>query len=89
MKSYKTLAKEFLSKYAKDFRMRQNLTQEKMAEQLRITSRAYVDLEHGKYCFSAVTLLFFLLMLDDAELKGFLKDFRKKVYELEYMEAIY
>ena len=58
-----------------------------MAERLRITSRAYGDLERGKYCFSAVALLFLLLMLSEDEAKDFLREFRKRVDELEHKEA--
>lgn len=87
MKLYKMLAKEFLAEYTDTLRKLRSLTQDKMAEQLRITSRAYGDLERGKYCFSTIALLFLLLMLNDAELKTFLDEFRKRVYDLEHMEA--
>ena len=52
--------------------------QEEMAEQLHITSRAYGDLERGRYCFSAAPLLFLLLMLSDRELAAFLGGFRER-----------
>ena len=41
---------------------RQNLglTQEKMAEKLRMSTRSYCDLERGKTGFSAVSLVFLL-----------------------------
>ena len=58
-----------------------------MAEQLRITSRAYGDLERGKYCFSAIALLFVLLMLSDDELQALLEGFRKRAYDLEHKGA--
>lgn len=87
MKLYKILAKEFLAEYTAVLRKDRDLTQEEMAERLRITSRAYGDLERGKYCFSTIALLFLLLMLSDGELKTFLESFRKRVYELEHMEA--
>ena len=87
MKLYKMLAKEFLAEYTDTLRKLRNLTQEEMAERLRITSRAYGDLERGKYCFSAIALLFLLLMLNDDELKVFLERFRKRVYDLEHKEA--
>lgn len=87
MKLYKLLTREFLSEYTGTLRKLRNLTQDEMAEQLRITSRAYGDLERGKYCFSAIALLFLLLMLSDEELKAFLEGFRKKVDELEQGEA--
>lgn len=87
MKAYKGVAKEFLAEYTSAFRQRKELTQEEMAEKLRITGRAYGDLERGKYCFSAVALLFLLLMLDDQELRLFLEGFRKLVGILEHKEA--
>lgn len=87
MKLYKMLAKEFLAEYTAVLRKDRDLTQEEMAERLRITSWAYGDLERGKYCFSTITLLFLLLMLSDGELKTFLESFRKRVYEQEHMEA--
>lgn len=87
MKSYKMLVKEFLAEYTDALRKLRNLTQDEMAEQLRITARAYGDLERGKYCFSAIALLFLLLMLNDDERKAFLEGFRKRVYDLEHKEA--
>lgn len=87
MKLYKMLAKEFLAEYTDTLRKLRNLTQDEMAERLRITSRAYGDLERGKYCFSTIALLFLLLMLNDDELKAFLERFRKRVYDLEHKEA--
>ncbi len=82
MKQYTTLVKEMLSEYTGSLRKRKQLTQEEMAEQLHITSRAYGDLERGKFCFSAVTLLFLMLIDDDSQ--GTLLDtFREKVHTLE------
>lgn len=87
MKQYKILARECLAEYTDTLRKARNLTQEKMAEHLRITSRAYGDLERGKYCFSTITLLFLLIMMTDDELKAFLDMFRKRVHELEHKEV--
>lgn len=87
MKLYKMLAKEFLAEYSDKLRKDRDLTQEEMAERLRITSRAYGDLERGKYCFSTIALLFLLLMLNDEELKDFLDRFRNRVRSLEQKEA--
>lgn len=42
-------------------------TQEKMAEKLHVSPRSYIDLEHGKYGVSTVTLMFFLNLLPDDE----------------------
>lgn len=87
MKQYKMLVKEFLTEYTDALRKLRDLTQDEMAERLRITSRAYGDLERGKYCFSAITLLFLFLMLSEAELKDLLGRFRERVYDLEQQEA--
>ena len=87
MKSYKILLRDFLSEYVDALRKRKELSQENMAEQLRITSRAYSDLERGKYCFSTVPLLFLLLMLDDDELRNLLAQFRESVAVLENQHA--
>ncbi len=86
MRPYKMLVRKLLATYTSTLRKDRNLTQEKMAEQLRITSRAYGDLERGKYCFSAVALLFLLLMLKDDELKDLLEEFRSQVQALEHRE---
>ena len=87
MKLYKTLVKKFLAEYVDKLRKRRNLTQENMAENLRITSRAYGDLERGKYCFSTIPLLFLLLMMTEEEVKEFLEEFRTKSHEFEQKEA--
>lgn len=87
MTQYKEITKEFLSSYADGLRKRRALTQEKMADCLHITSRAYGDLERGKYCFSANALLFLLLMLEEPELSGFLKSYRSKIFALEERDS--
>lgn len=87
MKLYKMLAKEFLAEYTDALRKLRSLTQDEMAERLRITSRAYGDLERGKYCFSAITLLFLLILLSDVERKDFLDRFRERIHDLEQQEA--
>ena len=65
MNPYKEILRKFFSKYVSTLRKRRGLTQEEMAEKLRITGRAYSDLERGIYCFSAVALVFLLLMLEE------------------------
>lgn len=87
MKQYQTFAREFLSEYTGTLRKRRKLTQEEMEEQLHITTRAYGDLERGKYCFSALALLFLLLILSEEEVKGFLEKFRKRTHEIEHREV--
>ena len=50
MKLYKEALRSFFSGYVSALRRRRGLTQEEMAERLRITGRAYSDLERGIYC---------------------------------------
>lgn len=65
MKPHPALLAELLSKELYSLRQQKSLTQEAMAERLRISSRAYSDLERGKYAASAPTLLFLFSMLED------------------------
>ena len=68
-------------------RQKMALTQEAMAEQLRISSRAYSDLERGRYAASAPTLMFLFSMLD-AEAQGALvQQFMDRVQALEGTDA--
>lgn len=39
------------------------ITQEEMAHRLMMASRTYVDLDHGKTCCSALTLVLFLIYI--------------------------
>lgn len=64
MKPYPALLSELLSAELSSLRQKMALTQEAMAEQLRISSRAYSDLERGRYAASAPTLMFLFSMLD-------------------------
>lgn len=101
MEKYKELLKELLSAFTWEIRTERNLSQDIMAEMLRITTRAYGDLERGKYCFSAIALLFlflFLLKLEEEEKEEtktvsesriirFLHLFNDKVKNLEEQEV--
>ena len=87
MKPYPALLAELLSKELYSLRQQKSLTQEAMAEQLRISSRAYSDLERGKYAASAPTLLFLFSMLE-ADAQGVLiQQFMKQVQALEGTDA--
>ena len=83
MKPYPALLAELLSEELSSLRQQMALPQEAMAEQLRISSRAYSDLERGRYAASAPTLLFLFSMLD-AEAQGALvQQFMDRVQALE------
>ena len=87
MKLYKEALRSFFSGYVSALRRRRGLTQEEMAERLRITGRAYSDLERGIYCFSTVALVFLLLMLEERGIKELLSPLRDEIEKVEGREA--
>ena len=87
MKPYQALLEELLSKELYSLRQQKSLTQEAMAEQLRISSRAYSDLERGKYAASASTLLFLFSMLEADAQRVLIQQFMKQVQALEGTDA--
>ena len=87
MKPYQALLEELLSKELYSLRQQKSLTQEAMAEQLRISSRAYSDLERGKYAASAPTLLFLFSMLEAHAQRVLIQQFMKQVQALEGTDA--
>lgn len=87
MKPYPALLAELLSGELSSLRQQKALTQEAMAEQLRISSRAYSDLERGKYTASASTLMFLFSMLDAEAQGALIRKFMKRVQALEGTDA--
>ena len=92
MKPYPALLAELLSRELSSLRPScpvsyTPLTQEAMAEQLRISSRAYSDLERGKYTASAPTLMFLFSMLDADAQSDLVRQFMKRVQALEGTDA--
>ena len=87
MKPYPALLAEILSKELYSLRQQKSLTQEAMAEQLRISSRAYSDLERGRYAASAPTLLFLFSMLEADAQGALVQQFMKQVQALVGTDA--
>ena len=87
MKPYPALLAELLSKELYSLRQQKSLTQEAMAEQLRISSRAYSDLERGRYAASAPTLLFLFSLLEADAQGALVQQFMKQVQALEGTDA--
>ena len=83
MNPYKETLRKFLSEYVRTLRKCRGLTQEEMAEKLRISGRAYSDLERGIYCFSTVALVFLLLMLEEGEIKELLSPLLDEIEKVE------
>ena len=70
------MIRKLFSAFLRSLRVKRSVTQERMAEHLRITPRAYSNLERGKSCASAAVLLSLLLLLDDEELRFLLGKIR-------------
>ena len=87
MKPYPALLAELLSEELSSLRQQKALTQEAMAEQLRISSRAYSDLERGRYAASAPTLLFLFSMLEADAQGALVQRFMNRVQALEGTDA--
>ena len=87
MKPYPALLAELLSEELSSLRQQKALTQEAMAEQLRISSRAYSDLERGRYAASAPTLLFLSSMLEADAQSALVRRFMNRVQALEGTDA--
>ena len=87
MKPYPALLAELLSEELSSLRQQMALTQEAMAERLRISSRAYSDLERGRYAASAPTLLFLFSMLEADAQGALIRQFVNRVQALEGTDA--
>ena len=87
MKPYPALLAELLSEELSSLRQQMALTQEAMAERLRISSRAYRDLERGRYAASAPTLMFLFSMLDAEAQGALIRQFVNRVQALEGTDA--
>lgn len=64
-KTYRNILKHRFHASLIQARTSKGFTQSEMAERLFMDDRSYIDLEHGKTCCSAVTLILFLLYLCD------------------------
>lgn len=68
----KAVLQSLISRAFREYRKTHSFSQVKFAKQLQIAVRSYIDLEHGLFLPSSMTLLLFLLQLDDQELLCFL-----------------
>ncbi len=86
MKPYAAMVRELGAQTLLALRTRLGLTQEEMAERLRITARAYSDLERRKSCASGVTVLFAASMMGLKELHAPVRRFIEGVRAIEQGE---
>lgn len=75
-KLYKTSIKTFLCQYLRASRAQRKISQEKMAEMLHVSLRAYSAIENGVYGVSVFSFIFFLLNLPDEEVLHLLHELR-------------
>lgn len=87
MVAYKQIARKFFAQAVGVARERQGLSQEEMAELLRVSARAYGDLERGKYMLSALSLLFFLITLETQEVAALLAAFRRRIEQEDWNDV--
>ena len=87
MHQYQSLLKDFLMVRVHSYRLTLQCSQERMAEKLRISPRSYIDLERGKYGFSAATFAFFLLILPEDDVLDLLRSIRKLINKEDNHDA--
>ena len=79
MRKYEDLFLTFWVAQVREFRIKMNLTQEKMSEKLCLNTRNYQKLEQGVHQPSATTLLLFLHQLPDQEILSLVHTFGRQV----------
>ena len=76
MNDNKLVFQNYLRNNIHSYRKNHAISQEHMAEALRISPRSYIDQEHGKYGFSAMTLVYYIFLLNDEEILTFIGELR-------------
>ena len=79
MHNYTLIFRPHLIKLSETCREKMHYTQERMAESLHISARAYNNVKRDRQSLSASTLIFLLLMLSEDEVMSFLEDMRTLV----------
>lgn len=77
MNNYKYMFCEYLRAQVRAYRKQHKISQENMSEMLHVSPRSYFDQEHGKYGFSALSLISFLILLSEDEVTEFIVQYRK------------
>lgn len=72
-KAYHALLKHHFHSTLVRTRADLGLTQSEMAERLAMDDRSFIDLDHGKTCCSAITLVLFLIYVCE-DVDGFLEE---------------
>lgn len=75
-KTYHTLLKHHFHSTLVRTRANLGITQSEMAERLAMDDRSFIDLDHGKTCCSAITLVLFLIYVCE-DVDGFLEELQR------------
>lgn len=76
MDENKFVFQNFLRNQIHSYRNLHAFSQEQMAEALHISPRSYIDQEHGKFGFSAMTLMNYICLLTDEEILDFFRELK-------------
>ena len=71
----------------REFRIKMELTQERLAEKLCLSTRNYQKLERGVHKLSAITIILFLYLLSDQEIISFIRSFGQMVEKAHSQEV--
>lgn len=74
MKKSAILLNDYLRESIRSYRKAHRFSQKSMAAILEISPRSYNDQERGKYGFSAISLVFFMITLPESGVIDFWKD---------------
>lgn len=86
MRKYTILVRKHLAGWVRRTRTSEDLTQEKMSERLRMSTRAYSDLEHEKSGLSAATLMIYLAVLSKEDVLRLVEEFQAEFRQAEESE---
>ena len=87
MRKHESLFLAFWVVRIREFRIKMELTQEKLAEKLCLSTRNYQKLERGVHRTSAITIILFLYLLSDQEIISFIHSFGQMVEKAHSQEV--
>ena len=85
-KAYHIRLREHFHQALIETRERKELSQAQMAEKLAMDERSYIDLDHGKTCCSAVTLVLILIYVCE-DVEKFLLELKNALEESQNKAA--
>ena len=87
MQKHESLFLAFWVVRIREFRIKMELTQERLAEKLCLSTRNYQKLERGGHRPSAITIILFLYLLSDQEIISFIRSFGQMVEKAHSQEV--